>query len=84
MSKTRGIKPESDKVMELFALYFDPSDFPGMYVIRRWEVTSKGARPTDAVWSYATFDQAKQSIRPSLCFIRRSPGDDPKIVGTWL
>jgi hypothetical protein len=73
-----------------FTIFEDPSDCPGHYVLRGWEVDDDGhvVRLENAIATPVS-DVALESLRDTMremglaCFAR-SPTDDPVIVETWM
>ena len=70
--------------MELYVVYFNPSDYPGMYVVRR-QVAGRGTVTPDRrpLGVSTTLDQVRCSLPPGLTLIPRHPDDDPCIVEVW-
>jgi hypothetical protein len=71
--------------MRLFTVYWNPSDYPGCYVVREW-VTVDG-KPMPAVVPHAVtsdLDSARQTIPAWAVRLARGVDDDPVIVETWI
>lgn len=68
-----------------FAIYQNPTDYPGRFVVRGWTWTASSlapdAEPTAVV---DTLDAARAAIPAGLVCEPRAPGDDPVIVEVWL
>lgn len=68
-------------------IYHDPSDYPGMYVVRQHHATSSGP-PTIDVEPLAvtdTLEAAREAVPPQQSWrTDRFPEDDPTIVETWM
>jgi hypothetical protein len=69
-------------MLEIFTVYFDPSDFPGMYVVRR-HVTGVGPDAEPLIVT-DTLQIARNAIPAYLVPMDRHPQDDPCILETWL
>ena len=70
-----------------FAIYFNPSDFPGKYVLRRWAITEGSPFPVpDKTPMGAAFsiEELRAKVPPGLVCLRRDPTDDPVIVEVWV
>lgn len=79
--------------LAFFVITLNPSDYPGMYVVRAWAWVG-GAfgvavqpAPAPCVFPRAvtyTLAAARAAIPPDcVCFLRH-PGDDPVVVETWV
>jgi len=69
--------------MDIYTVYFNPSDYPGKYVVR--VTTIVGAR--GIVGDPGVFDSlenARECIPQSLMRMDRLPEDDPVIVEVWI
>lgn len=77
---------EEKKDMEMFVVYDRPKDQPDKVVIRRWIVTSVGARPdNDRVATVNTLEDAHAVLGAmGLISIGRQPEDDDAIAEVWL
>ena len=67
-------------VLNIWAIYDHPADFPDSYVARRFEYD----KPTATIIK-GTLPRLRKAFR--LCGLHcltRSPDDDPVIVETWL
>lgn len=77
-----------DVVMQSYTIYFSPTDYPGKYVIRRFDIVrgQTGPVPREAAIaeSLAHARLAISLLNPGAVCFERSPGDDPNIVETWL
>lgn len=68
-----------------YVITFNPSDFPGLYVVREWLVQVEGdiiAR--GLIGTAETLDQARDFIPDGYFKMSRHLFDDPVIVETWL
>lgn len=67
-----------------FCVYFNPADFPGKYVIRKW-VGMDPERLPEVVGD--TLEEVREKLlenHPGLVRFVRNEGDDPVIVESWL
>lgn len=71
--------------MRAFAIYENPSDYPGRYVVRGATIApgsiTNDAEPTAVV---DTLDAARAAIPADLVRLDRDPADDPVIVEVWV
>jgi hypothetical protein len=74
----------SDEPLYLWTIYNDP-ERPSLYVVRRFTVDHRGARP-DGAPSYVgdSLDEARRSIPGGLHKLLASEDDNPDVVETWL
>lgn len=71
--------------LRVWCIYFNPSDFPGLYVVREWHVLrDKEPMPVNVARTRHTLVQARELIPLGLVALARCPSDDPAIVETWL
>ena len=70
-------------MIPLIVLYDHPEDHPEVYVARLFDADN----PTPAVMINKNLDELRKCIEAKIddaVFMRRSPRDDPKIIGTYL
>jgi hypothetical protein len=65
----------------LFAIYKNPSDYPGKYVVRRWEGLVADRQPVIVA---DELKQAREAIPDHMYRLDRLEGDDPAILETWI
>lgn len=66
--------------LPMFTLYAHPSDFPGHFVLRLFDID----QPTDIVFLADTEDQAVMAVPEGFVRLNRNPADDPVIVATYI
>ncbi len=75
---------EKVKVFPIFTVYFNPTDFPGKYVVRLFD----GDKPLRLITVNDTLEKARETIPQGPPFgfrkVDRSPKDNIVIVETWL
>lgn len=73
-------------IQSMWVIYDHPSDFPDVFIARKWGLTKTGFRPTERIITGATLDEVRKRINktPNLYLVPREPLDDPKIVEVWL
>jgi hypothetical protein len=72
-------------MLSLWTIYFNPSDYPGLYVTRRFDIIrGSGPEPDETVFIGATLEGARRAIPTGATNVGREPDDEPQIVETWL
>jgi endonuclease V-like protein UPF0215 family len=66
--------------LPLICVYNNPSDYPGKYVARVWDVD----RPTNLVAIADSLEEIREAKPPEMMIMDRMPNDDPVIVETWI
>ena len=70
--------------LEMWTIYDHPIDNPDLYVARTWTIVG-GVVFAGEFIALDDLDQLRQRMRlKGLVPLHRAPGDDPKIVETWL
>lgn len=71
--------------LDLWTVYFNPSDYPGKYIARRSEVRGNGPTMTADIIVTDTLRAIRQALhnRGLIC-LSRDPEDDAVIVEVWL
>lgn len=73
------------KTLFIYAVYRDPPDFPGKFVVRRCAPCHGGVLPDQTnICVKDTLAAARAEIPQRLCRYERAPQDDEKIVEVWL
>ncbi len=68
-------------MIDFFVVYFNPRDYPGLYVVRRHQ----GLTPTSEVWSFSKLKDARRNCASrGLVCLARHHDDDPTVVETWV
>lgn len=73
--------------LDMYVVYYDPRDYPGSYVVRKWRVD--GADPTpkpdaDVTTVCNSLAEARSHIPVGLANIGRQPNDDRTIREVWV
>lgn len=66
--------------LSLYVIYYDPLDYPGEYVVRRWELLE----PKEVLGRGKTLREVRQMLPPRLMNIGRQSADESQIVEVWL
>lgn len=70
----------SNPGLEIWVVYDNPTDFPGLFIARKWV----GETPTQELLQAETLEQLRAKLPQGLVRLDRHSGDDAKIVETWL
>lgn len=74
----------TENPLSVWTVYEKPTDFPTMFVARRWEVIGPAAVATsEALFAY-DLERLREQLPPGLVMLARHPEDDSTIVETWL
>ena len=74
----------NENVLEQWTIYDRPSDDPGHFVVRRWEIRPNDPRAMEVTARTNTLEEARASLPDGLYCLGRAPTDDPAIVEVWL
>ena len=75
-----SLEKKPERALEIFTVYFNPLDYPGLYVVRVfWNAT-----PTVYGWTAPTLEEVRARLPRGLVCLPREPGDEPQIVECWL
>jgi len=66
--------------LPLICVYNSPSDYPGKFVARLWDVD----KPTNIVAVAESLEEIREAKPPEMIIMERQPNDDPVIVETWI
>ncbi len=70
-----------NQALEIYVLYFNPTDYPGKYVVRKWHNDIPEAKPLCVV---NLLSEALQFLPAGLYEMPRQPGDDACIISTFF
>lgn len=70
--------------MKVYTIYFNPTDFPGLYVLRAWGVYSGRPVPDEHCETANSLDEIRKFLPEEVVWIGRYADDDPKIVECWI
>lgn len=73
--------------MDCWTVYFNPSDYPGQHVVRRFKLglsIGRPVAPTNEVFTAGSLEEARALIPFGLMRFPRAPTDDPVIVECWM
>jgi hypothetical protein len=71
--------------LHMWVIYWNPSDYPHRYVVRRWSVAAGSASGDDEpVAVVETLDEARRSVPLGLVHLGRSQADQRQIVEVWV
>lgn len=72
--------------LPVYTVYYNPADFPGQYVVRRFVVTSGSAPQADESPLYVgdSLERARDIIPPGLYCFSGDAADEPIVVESWM
>jgi hypothetical protein len=73
--------PRAD-LLEQFTIYYSPSDMPGCFIVRRYEIGPAGIKPCEGMIA-PTLGAARGCIPKQLVCVPRNPDDAPSVLETW-
>lgn len=79
-----GLMPDDEGGLLGWTITRNPSDFPGLYVARRWVVRAGELISTNDIRTAETLDGVREQLPRGLVALRRNPTDDPVIVEVWI
>jgi hypothetical protein len=76
---------EAHRVLSTWTIYHNPLDYPGMWVLRRWDVIPGGGlRPHGQACICYSLEHARAGVPEGLVCFPRNEADDPAIFETWI
>jgi hypothetical protein len=70
--------------LNIWTIYYDPTDFPGKYVVRMLSVNQHGIATSSTARVADSLEEARKLIPPGLIRLDRDPRDVQCIVEVWL
>jgi hypothetical protein len=71
--------------LTIFTVYENPTDYPGLIVVRGFLIGSEGAEPLAECELFGSLEEARSVLGGRRLFqLARHPEDDPTIVETWF
>lgn len=67
-------------VLELWTIYDNPKDYPGLFVARKFEYD----KPTKDYFTANSLEAIRELIPKNLTRLNRFEDDEPQIVEVWL
>lgn len=69
-----------------YTVFFNPTDYPGLYVVRPFVLKEGAVEPMGIAWTGQTIDEVRAKVPRDLGLVRfsRSPEDHPSILEVWL
>lgn len=67
-----------------FVVYEKPLDYPGKFVLRKWEVQANKLIPVPEVVTEDSIEKLRKHIPRGMIRMERHPQDEPQIVEIWL
>jgi hypothetical protein len=72
--------------LAMWTVYDNPTDYPGKFVARRFDVDGSGPKPTASIIIMEDLEALRDVLQFELGLVKlmRNEGDEPQIVETWL
>jgi len=68
-----------------WTVYRNPLDYPGKFVVRRFDVSQPPPMPDPEPWAVSnTLEEARATLPGWAVVLARSEHDEPQIVETWI
>lgn len=85
MSRVVNVRKEDIQFVQ-YAIYENPSDYPGRFVLRKWVVVRGNPNPLASPFPTCiatTIEVCRNAIPPGMVMIKPK-GGDPSIVEEWI
>jgi len=73
-----------ERGVRTYAIYFDPEDFPGKYVVRAWTSYANHSEPDKECEVEDSLEKAREKIPAGMVWQARHPRDPRPIVEAWV
>lgn len=71
--------------MWIYTVYDHPTDYPDEFVIRRFKIEDRSVAVESNLFARGrTLEEVRAQLPSNLVNLRRTAGDDEKIVEVWL
>lgn len=72
--------------LPLFAVYENPDDFKGKYVVRLWQINRSlhMTVPTRYIVVKDTLEEVREALPPGLYRLGEESSDDPEVIEVWI
>lgn len=74
----------SAAALSMWVIYYNPTDYPGKTLARRWDVTTVDTPTNEILVSDNLLDLRVRFESMGLVCLGRSPEDDPVILEVWV
>lgn len=71
-------------MIDQWVVYFNPSDYPGKWVVRKFTIVAGRIEASDALHVCSSCSEARENIPLGLACIPRHAQDEPHIVEAWI
>lgn len=78
---TQRVPPEA---LALYTIYRNPSDYPGLFVLRRTLVSAAVVPDQEPMRICSTLSEVRAALPTGAYNLGREASDDPCIVETWI
>jgi hypothetical protein len=79
-----GEQGSGDDPLWTWTIFWSPLDFPGWFVVRRFDIHPGEARPHQVGGLAASLAEAREMVPRWLHRFAPQPGDHPSVVETWF
>lgn len=71
-------------ILSIYTIYNNPSNYPGYYVISKWDV-EKGSETKDTTYHFKStnLQECRDQLKSLYC-VGREPDDDPVILESYI
>ena len=70
--------------MEAYVIYFDTSDHPDVYCVRKFNITGRKLKAGELLGIATDLQGARDLVPEGHIPFRRNDADDEKIIETWM
>jgi Rad3-related DNA helicase len=70
--------------LQMWVIYFDSTDHPHKYTVRRWLIERGEMKPSNDYALAPTLEMARAHVPQGLYRLPRDPGDEAQIVESWI
>jgi hypothetical protein len=71
-------------VTHCYTVFYNPIDFPGLFVVRCFEASAEGIKAHGLAYSGKTLEEVRAKIPAGLWCVPRSAQDHPSVVESWI
>ena len=70
--------------LPMWVIYYDPLDYPGKWVVRRWLVEPGKVTGEPEPFVCDSLSEARAAVPPGAYRLNRAESDEPQIKEIWL
>jgi hypothetical protein len=72
------------EILPMWVIYFDPKDYPGKWVVRRWDIGPARLTAAPEAFVCDSLVEARSAVPPGTTRLNRAEKDEPQIKELWL